>query len=269
MSCVANSTADLDVKRFRVRGIDVAVLDLASAADLIEELATTARGAYVTVTGAHGIVESVYSEQVLQAHKQAALVLPDGMPLVWLGRLLGFTAIDRVYGPDLMESVFSRRELRELRHFFYGSTPDVIDRLASIIRARFGEFNLIGTHCPPVRPMGFDEDEEVITHIRQLRPQIVWVALSTPKQELWLAKHMQRIGSGVGVGVGAAFDLVSGTTRQAPVWIQRSGFEWMFRLMVEPRRLLRRYLFIVPRFLYYMLTTVVVHRWQSSRRSET
>src|SRR5690349_18410163 len=132
MTPVGRITADLDVKRFRVRGIDIAAIDVGSATNLVEGLATTGHGAYVTVTGAHGIVESVYSEEIKKAHAEATLVLPDGMPLVWLGRLLGLKTIDRVYGPDLMSSVFSRRELRELRHFFYGSTQGVIDRLTSV-----------------------------------------------------------------------------------------------------------------------------------------
>src|SRR5690242_7369548 len=139
MTLIGNTKTDLEVERFRVRGIDVAAIDIASTTDLLGRLAAHAQGLYVTVTGAHGIVESVYSEQVRQAHDQAALVLPDGMPLVWLGRRLGFKRIGRVYGPDLMESIFSRNEFRALRHYFYGSTPAVINRLASIIRARFGE----------------------------------------------------------------------------------------------------------------------------------
>jgi N-acetylglucosaminyldiphosphoundecaprenol N-acetyl-beta-D-mannosaminyltransferase len=266
MTLVGNAATGFDFKRFRVRGIDVAAIDIASATDLIAKLATDAHGAYVTVTGAHGIVESVYSERVRDAHELAALVVPDGMPLVWLGRLLGFKSIGRVYGPDLMESVFSRSELRELRHFFYGSTPAVIDRLTSTIRSRFGEFHLVGTYSPPVQPVGFIESEGVISRIRQLKPNVVWVGLSTPKQEIWLFNHMPRIGSGVGIGVGAAFDLLSGTTRQAPRWIQRSGFEWLYRLAVEPRRLFRRYLFIVPRFLYYMAETAIVRRWDRSEQ---
>ena len=260
MTLGGNTATGLDFKSFRVRGINVAAIDIPLATDLIQQLATSAQGAYVTVTGAHGIVESVYSERVRKAHEQAAMVVPDGMPLVWLGRLLGFNSIGRVYGPDLMESVFSRRELRQLNHLFYGSTPAVIDSLAATIRSRFGEFNLVGSFSPPVRPVGFDEDEEVISHIRQLRPHIIWIGLSTPKQEIWLLNHMHKIGTGVGIGVGAAFDLVSGTTQQAPRWIQRSGFEWLFRLFVEPRRLFRRYLFIVPRFLFYMAETVVTYR---------
>jgi N-acetylglucosaminyldiphosphoundecaprenol N-acetyl-beta-D-mannosaminyltransferase len=247
----------IEFSKFRVRGTNVAAINLEHACDLIEQLATNAPAAYVTVTGAHGIVESVYDDKVREAHQHASLVVPDGMPLVWLGRLLGFNSIGRVYGPDLMASVFSRKELRQLKHYFYGGTPAAVDRLTATLTSRFGEFNLVGAYSPPIRPIGFDEDEAVLSHIRKLKPHIVWVGLSTPKQEIWLHNHMHKIGGGVGIGVGAAFDLVSGTTRQAPRWIQRSGLEWLFRLAVEPRRLFRRYVFIVPRFLYYMVETFI------------
>jgi N-acetylglucosaminyldiphosphoundecaprenol N-acetyl-beta-D-mannosaminyltransferase len=267
MAFVSNTATASQFTTFDVRGIDVAAIDVATATDLIGQLATNAHGAYVTVTGAHGIVESVYDARVHEAHERACIVVPDGMPLVWLGQLLGFNSIGRVYGPDLMSSVFSRKELRQLRHFFYGSTPAVVDKLTATLKSRFGEFNLVGAHSPPIRPIGFDEDDEILSHIRQLKPHIVWVGLSTPKQELWLCNHMHKIGSGVGIGVGAAFDLLSGTTLQAPRWVQRSGLEWAFRMAVEPRRLFRRYLFIVPRFLYYMAETFVIRRWQLLQKS--
>jgi N-acetylglucosaminyldiphosphoundecaprenol N-acetyl-beta-D-mannosaminyltransferase len=250
--------------KFSVRGTNVAAIDVDRACDLIGQLATNTQGAYVTVTGAHGIVESAYDDKVREAHQRASLVVPDGMPLVWLGRLLGFDSIARVYGPDLMAGVFSRKELRQLRHYFYGSTPAAVERLTAALTSRFGEFNLVGAYSPPIRPVGYQEDEDVLSRIRQLNPHIIWVGLSTPKQEIWLHNHMSKIGSGVGIGVGAAFDLVSGTTRQAPRWIQRSGLEWLFRVAVEPRRLFRRYLFIVPRFLYYMVETFVTSRTRSS-----
>ena len=247
---------------FCVRGIRVAAIDIEHATDLIGHLAASAPGSYVTVTGAHGIVEFVYSESVRKAHQHAALAVPDGMPLVWLGRLLGFRSMGRVYGPDLIESVFSRRDLRHLRHFFYGSTPAVIEKLTTTLRSRFGEFTLAGAYSPPIRPVGFAEDESILSQIRESSADIIWIGLSTPKQELWLDTHMHKIGHGVGVGVGAAFDLVSGTTPQAPRWIQRSGFEWLFRLAMEPKRLFRRYLFIIPRFSYFMVETLVTSRWQ-------
>jgi N-acetylglucosaminyldiphosphoundecaprenol N-acetyl-beta-D-mannosaminyltransferase len=238
----------------------VAAIDLDQACDLIGQLATNGQGAYVTVTGAHGIAESVYDDKVREAHQQVALVVPDGMPLVCLGRLLGFDSMGRVYGPDLMVAVFSRADLRQLRHYFYGSTPAAVERLTATLTLRFGEFNLVGAYSPPIRPVGYEEDEDVLSRIRLLKPHIIWVGLSTPKQEIWLHNHMHKIGSGVGIGVRAAFDLVSGTTRQAPRWIQRSGLERLFRLAVEPRRLFRRYLFVVPRFLYYMAETFITQR---------
>ena len=256
-----------EFEKFRVRGTDVAAVDVFRASDFVGQLATNARGAYVTVTGAHGIVESVRNEQVREAHQQASMVVPDGMPLVWMGRMLGFNSIGRVYGPDLMSCIFSRKELRQLRHFFYGSTPDVVSKLTAALISRFGEFNFVGAYSPPIRPLGFGEDESILSRIRELKPHFVWVGLSTPKQELWLHMHMQKIGSGVGIGVGAAFDLLSGVTPQAPRWIQRSGFEWLFRLAMEPRRLFKRYLFVVPQFLYLMVETLISQR--SNRTANT
>jgi N-acetylglucosaminyldiphosphoundecaprenol N-acetyl-beta-D-mannosaminyltransferase len=247
------SSRTLEFPRFTVKGIDVAAIDLVRARDLIVELAANAPGTYVTVTGAHGIVESVYDPKVREAHQQAFVAVPDGMPLVWLGRSLGLETVARVYGPDLMECVFSNSECRALRHFFYGGNPSVVDRLTNVLATRFGPFNLVGTHCPPLRPTGFREDEEVIARMRGVEPQVVWVGLSTPKQEIWMHMHMRRIGCGVGVGVGAAFDLLAGAKRQAPRFVQRSGLEWLFRLATEPRRLFRRYVFIVPRFSCFLV----------------
>jgi len=256
-----------EFETFRVRGTDVAAVDVFRASDLIGQFATSTGGTYVTVTGAHGIVESVRNEQIREAHQRASMVVPDGMPLVWLGRLLGFNAVGRVYGPDLMSCIFSRKELRQLRHFFYGSTPDIVSNLTTALTSRFGEFNYVGAYSPPIKPPGFVEDESVLSRIRELKPHIIWVGLSTPKQELWLHMHMQKIGSGVGIGVGAAFDLLSGATPQAPRWIQHSGFEWLFRLAMEPRRLFKRYFFVVPQFLYFMVETLISRR--SARMATT
>jgi N-acetylglucosaminyldiphosphoundecaprenol N-acetyl-beta-D-mannosaminyltransferase len=243
-----------------VKGIDVAAIDVYRASDLIGELATATQESYVTITGAHGIVESQYNKDIFDAHRNASLVVPDGMPLVWLGRLLGFNSIGRVYGPDLMECIFSNEAYRELRHFFYGSSPSVVSQLRDALVARFGEFNMVGMYCPPMRPLGFNEDEAVLSRIRDLKPHIIWVGLSTPKQEVWMHMHMPKIGTGVGIGVGAAFDLLSGQTLQAPRYIQRSGFEWLFRLAMEPRRLFKRYFFVIPRFSVFFLQTFARQR---------
>jgi N-acetylglucosaminyldiphosphoundecaprenol N-acetyl-beta-D-mannosaminyltransferase len=264
----ARMTAGADFPKFEIKGIEVAAVDLVAAGDIIGQHAANAYGGYVTVTGAHGIVESVYDDRVREAHRRALMTIPDGMPLVWLGRALGFGSMGRVYGPDLMEYIFAKEEYRRLRHFFYGSSPPVIARLQNVLTSRFGDFNLVGTCCPPMKPFGFVEDENVLSRIRNLEPHFVWVGLSTPKQELWMHMHMPRIGSGVAIGVGAAFDLVSGTTVQAPRWIQRSGLEWLFRLVIEPKRLFKRYFFIVPRFLYFLVEALVKHRSETWRRTD-
>jgi N-acetylglucosaminyldiphosphoundecaprenol N-acetyl-beta-D-mannosaminyltransferase len=252
----------MNFPRFEIKGIQVAAIDVVRACDLICKWAREANGAYVTVTGAHGVVEAIYDRKILEAHQAASIIVADGMPLVWLGRALGYSSIGRVNGPELMELVFARKEYRNLRHFFYGGNPSTVDSLKNVLLSRFGAFNMVGAYSPPIRPIGFDEDAQVLERIRALNPDFIWVGLSTPKQEVWMHMHMAKIGCGVGVGVGAAFDLLSGTTRRAPRWIQRSGFEWLFRLVVEPRRLYKRYFFVIPRFAYYWLKTVIEQRYK-------
>lgn len=245
---------------FEIKGVPVAAVDLASARELIYRHASQAQGTFVTVTGAHGIVESACDDRVRVAHQQAFIVVPDGMPLVWLGKLLGFRSIDRVYGPDLMECIFADERCRQLRHFFYGATPSVIDKLCTALRARFGNFNLVGAYSPSVRPLGFVEQDDVLARIRDLKPDLIWIGLSTPKQEIWMQMHTPKIGTGIAIGVGAAFDLVSGMTAQAPRWVQRAGLEWLFRLLAEPRRLFRRYLVVVPQFLCFFVAALAKHQ---------
>jgi N-acetylglucosaminyldiphosphoundecaprenol N-acetyl-beta-D-mannosaminyltransferase len=250
---VSYAASSLEIQRFDIAGIDIAAIDLPEACKIIAGAASSHLPAYVTATGAHGVVESVYDESVRHAHKEALLVVPDGMPLMWLGRILGCRSIGRVRGPDLMEAMFSKKEYRDLRHYFYGSKPSVIAALVNVIVARFGQFNFVGSYSPPMQPRGFTEDDEVLSRIREAAPDILWVGLSTPKQELWLRMHMNKIGCGVGIGVGAAFEFVSGILPQAPRWVQCSGFEWLFRLIMEPKRLFRRYFLVVPRFAWLFL----------------
>jgi N-acetylglucosaminyldiphosphoundecaprenol N-acetyl-beta-D-mannosaminyltransferase len=127
------------------------------------------------------------------------------------------------------------------RHFFYGGAPEVAGRLSERLVEKFPGLNVVGTYCPPFRALSPEEDEEVVRIIRAAEPDIVWVGISTPKQERWMVEHVARLGVPVLVGVGAAFDFLSGTKPQAPLWMQRSGLEWLFRLFSEPKRLWRRY----------------------------
>ena len=176
-------------------------------------------------------------DEMRRIHEGAGLVTPDGMPLVWMAHLLGHSRVERVYGPDLLLACCEMSTRRGYRHFFYGGAPGVGERLAARLEARFPGLSVAGLYSPPFRPLTPEEDAALVDRIDAARPDIVWVGLSTPKQERWMAAHVGRLQAPVLVGVGAAFDFHAGVKRQAPRWMRRSGLEWSFRLMTEPRRL--------------------------------
>jgi N-acetylglucosaminyldiphosphoundecaprenol N-acetyl-beta-D-mannosaminyltransferase len=196
---------------------------------------------YVCVVPAHAIMDYRRDPDLLRIANEAGMVTPDGMAIVWLLRLMGHRDVERVYGPDLMLAVCQRSLQTGWQHFFYGGGPGVAQDLARRLKERFPELAVAGTYTPPFRPLTPDEDRAVIEQIRASGADIVWVGISTPKQERWMADHVGKVGAPVLIGVGAAFDFLSGHKPQAPRWMQRSGLEWLFRLGTEPRRLWRRY----------------------------
>jgi N-acetylglucosaminyldiphosphoundecaprenol N-acetyl-beta-D-mannosaminyltransferase len=196
---------------------------------------------YVCVTGVHGVMESQQDPTLRSIHNRAGLVTPDGMPLVWISRLRGHRRVERVYGPDLMLACCEASVAKGYRHYLYGSAAGVPDRLAERLQARYPGLTIAGTCSPPFRELTAPEEQAMIDQINEAKPDIVWVGLSTPKQERWMARYVGRISAPVLIGVGAAFDMHAGIKKQAPPWMQRSGLEWLFRLGAEPRRLWRRY----------------------------
>jgi len=202
-------------------------------------------GRYIAVTGMHGIAESQNDIDYRLALGSADLVVPDGMPLVWLGRWHGYSLKRRVYGPELMET-FCKETGSKFRHFFYGGGPGTADRLAESLHTRYGTV-VAGTYCPPFRQLTQQEQQEVAAYVKKVSPDVLWVGLSTPKQEKWMHQNRSELSVPVMLGVGAAFDFHSGKTRQAPIWMRENGLEWLFRLLTEPRRLWRRYLVTIPR----------------------
>lgn len=213
------------------------------------------RGRYIAVTGMHGIAESRNDSDFRQALDAADLVVPDGMPLVWLARWHRHPLKRRVYGPELMET-FCRETGPTYRHFFYGGGPGTAERLAESLRERYG-IVVAGTFCPPFRPLAEDERENVTTLIQAAEPHILWVGLSTPKQEKWMLQNRETMPVPVMLGVGAAFDVNCGRTRQAPRWMREHGLEWFFRLSTEPKRLWRRYLVAIPKAAALVLLELV------------
>jgi N-acetylglucosaminyldiphosphoundecaprenol N-acetyl-beta-D-mannosaminyltransferase len=221
---------------------------------------------YVCVSGMHGVMESQRDDRLRRIHNSADLVTPDGMPLVWLCKLKGERTVERVYGPDLMLALCSRSPAGGYRHFFYGASPQVLDALTGRLCTRYPGLQVVGAYSPPFRPITPEEDAEIVRRITEARPDIVWVGLSTPKQEQWMANHVDQLAAPVLIGVGAAFDFHAGMKRQAPRWMQRNGLEWVFRLLSEPRRLSRRYLVNIPLFAWYLVLEALGLRGSGRKR---
>lgn len=259
--------------RFDVLGVPVSAISMSDAVGTIDRWIREQTPHYVCVTGVHGVMESQRDDDLRRIHVEAGLVTPDGMPLVWLAHLDGKASVERVYGPDLMLACCERSLQTGASHFFYGGAPGIADQLAERLSARFPGLAVAGTYCPPFRALTPEEDEQLVDQINAAQPDIVWVGLSTPKQERWMSSHIGRLHAPVLVGVGAAFDFHAGVKRQAPRWMQRSGLEWSFRLATEPRRLWRRYLVNNPSFVWQVARSRMrgpSHRQQSttySRRS--
>ncbi|MEW6301449.1 MAG: WecB/TagA/CpsF family glycosyltransferase [Thermodesulfobacteriota bacterium] len=243
----------MEIARANILGVGVSAINMATALEAIEEWIARREPHYVCVTGVHGLMESQRDETLRRIHNAAGLVTPDGMPLVWLSRVMGFRHVDRVYGPDLMLAVCHRSVTRGYRHFFYGGAPGVAPLLARRLQSRFPGLAVVGTDSPPFRPLTAEEDRAAVERINAAQPDIVWVGISTPKQERWMASHVGRLSAPVLIGVGAAFDFHAGLKRQAPRWVQRNGLEWCFRLLSEPRRLGPRYLINNPWFIWLVL----------------
>jgi N-acetylglucosaminyldiphosphoundecaprenol N-acetyl-beta-D-mannosaminyltransferase len=241
------------VQRVNILGVGVNAINMDQALAAIEWWIARHDAHYVCITNIHGVIESQRDQGLRRIHNTAGLVTPDGMPLVWLSRLRGWTHVERVYGPDLLLALCERSVKMGYRHFFYGGDEHVPDRLAANLQQRFPGLRVEGAYSPPFRPLTDEEDEAIVKRINSARPDIVWVGLSTPKQEQWMAKHVGRLKASVLIGVGAAFDFHAGLKRQAPRWMQRNGLEWLFRLATEPRRLWRRYATTIPSFLWLCL----------------
>jgi N-acetylglucosaminyldiphosphoundecaprenol N-acetyl-beta-D-mannosaminyltransferase len=236
--------------RVNVLGVGISSINMRGALATIEGWIARREAHYITVTGVHGVMESQRDEDLRRIHNQAGMVTPDGMPMVWLGRIAGHSHMAQVCGTELMLQVFKESVTRGYRHFFYGGNEGVPELLKNKLEEQFQGIQIVGTHSPPFRPLTEEEDEQIVKMINESQADIVWVGLSTPKQERWMSAHVHRLKAPVLVGVGAAFDFNAGLKKRAPRWMQKSGLEWFHRLLDEPKRLWKRYLVNNPLFIW-------------------
>ncbi|MGA2174053.1 MAG: WecB/TagA/CpsF family glycosyltransferase [Verrucomicrobiota bacterium] len=240
----------IEANTANVLGVAVSPINMEIAVERIARALEKREKGYICVTGVHGVSEAQSDAGFRQILNRAFLCTPDGMPLVWVGRWQGQRQMDRVYGPDLMLAVMQLSEQTGWRHFFYGGANGTAAALRQRLLERFPKLQVVGTHEPPFRPLNAAEEESLKESIRLARPDVMWIGLSTPKQERFMAEHLQKLEATLMVGVGAAFDFHAGKVRQAPRWMQRCGLEWLFRLGCEPRRLWKRYLKNNPLFVW-------------------
>lgn len=205
-------------------------------------------------------MEAYRDPDLRSIYNHADLVTPDGMPLVWLCHSAGYDHVTRVYGPDLLLAACQHGLSLGWRHYFYGGSQTTLERLTANLLARFPNLQIAGMDSPPFRALTPAEDDAAIQRINISGADIVWVGLGAPKQDRWMAGHANRLSASVLLGVGAAFDFHAGIKPQAPLWMQKRGLEWLFRLSTEPRRLWRRYAVTVPTFI--LLTTLQRLGWR-------
>jgi N-acetylglucosaminyldiphosphoundecaprenol N-acetyl-beta-D-mannosaminyltransferase len=242
------SPASPERARVNILGVGVSALNMETALRETEQLLDRGQQGYICVTGVHGIMEAQSDEGFRDILNRSFLTTPDGMPTVWLGRMQGFKDMSRVYGPDYMLGVCERSVTRGYRHFLYGGKPGVAEELRTALTRKFPGLQIVGTYTPPFRPLSTEEENDLRFQLEASQADVLWCGLSTPKQERFMAAYCHRMPVKLMVGVGAAFDLLSGNLSEAPNWMKNAGLQWFYRLMKEPGRLWRRYLLNNPRF---------------------
>ena len=239
-------------RRFRALGVPVDALQMPEVIERMEQwIALRSASHYIAVTNAHGVVVAQQDPSFKKTLESADMVIPDGMPLVWIGRRNGHRMPERVCGPDLFAAFCQKTQAKGYSHFLYGGAPGAPEALAAVLTQRYPGLRVAGMYSPPFRALTPEEDENAVRMINESGADVLWVGLGCPKQERWMYEHRDRLTVPAVIGVGAAFDFVSGRLPRAPRILGDNGLEWVYRLWREPRRLWRRYLVSNSSFLFY------------------
>ena len=242
----------------RTCGVDIDPLTMEEAVERVRAAAEEGRPLATHLVNAYTLSLAARDEPFRALLDRGDLNLPDGTPLVWLGRRAGLEHFrERVYGPDLTLAVCDAGRQAGLRHYLYGGSPEVVEAFAASLRTRYPGIDIAGVESPPYRALTGEEQDELVDRITASGANVVWVGLGTPKQDEFVDRFRDRLAMPL-VAVGAAFDFLAGTKKMAPDWMQRRGLEWLYRLLSEPRRLWRRYLVGNTVFLWHALRSTTV-----------
>jgi len=235
-------------KNTDILGVKVSQLNYPLALNIIFDWVKNRRKNYVCVAAVHSIMECQKDPRLLAGLNRAGLVTPDGMPLVWLLKADGQKHVERVYGPDLMLKICARASQIGATIFLLGG---IRGQSKNVLQKKFPGIRVVGHVDTPVRPLPKQKNQQIIKQINIAKPQLIFIGLGCPQQELWMIDNLPNLKTGIAIGVGAAFNFLTGRVKQAPHWMRSAGLEWFFRLLQEPRRLGRRYL--VFNFLFIFL----------------
>lgn len=247
-----------------VLGVSVDAVDMEQALAMVRVRLRQGRKGYVCFVDVHGILEALKSASVAETYVQAAMAMPDGTPTVWVGRAQGLRKMNYVTGPGMMNEIFRRDEFASFSHFFYGGEPGVADDLAATLCRKYPWTRIVGIYTPPFRELTCEEEEELVAQVNRLKPDIVWVGIGTPRQDLWMRRMLPRLETRMMFGVGAAFDFLTGRIRLCPEWMKRAGLHWLHRLAQDPGRLWKRNVRNTA-FLWHVALQLSGARWYPMR----
>lgn len=252
-------TSENNLEVVEVLGVPLYARDIPQATSIVVSLCQSGvkNNSLISATGAHGLVFSKKNPAFADILNSFFLNLPDGMPGVWVGRLKGAKQMQRCYGPDFFAHLMRISADVDIKHYFCGGNEGVADALKIAVSKKFGNDRIVGTFCPPFLPLDKYDFAAIAKDIAACGADIVWIGLSTPKQESFAHRLARETNVSFIITVGAAFDFHTDRVKQAPAFLQRAGLEWLFRLSMEPKRLYKRYLEIVPFFIFYNLMELV------------
>lgn len=244
------------MEKINILGIGISKIDMKLALSQMEKLILEKGKGYVCVCPNHTIMAGQKDPKLRKIVNSADMATPDGMSVVWASRLLGHREAKQVTGTDLMLAFSKLSSEKGYTHFYYGGANGVPEELAEKMTKKFPKLKIVGIYSPPFRDLTEEEDKAIVEMINNVKPDVVWVGLGMPKQELWIGDHLGLIDAPIMIGVGAAFDFISGNKKRAPKWMQKVGLEWLYRLLQEPKRLWRRNLYH-PIFFFNLLLQVL------------
>ena len=242
----------LQIPVCNILGVKIAAINMQWLLEFVNKNLNLLSGKYICVANVHTTVTASENEEYRQIQNEAILSIPDGGPLSKVGKKRGFNEMERTTGPDFMREIFKLSKEKNYKHYFVGGTQETLDLMIENLVREFSGITICGCYSPPFRDMTSDEDQELITQIKSAGPDFIWVGLGAPKQEIWMHNHKE-LFDGVMVGVGAGFDYFAGNIKRAPMWMQKSNLEWLYRLIQEPSRLFKRYLITNTKFIFNVI----------------